>query len=190
MVGSDDGYWVPEHVRAYLREPGFRLPLGEMEEHLRSWDRWMRAVGDFYDYRDVDGFGRLYEVHRRTIMPAMRVCREWGSLLLDEKTSVVCDEQACTDWLEGFFTECGFWGRAQETVVRAYGLGTGAFAIWLDTGRKAVRVRHYDARMVVPLTWDGRRRGRRIDLPHLRHRQACSTEHAHGLLAVWAKRVR
>lgn len=154
MVGSDDGCWVPEHVRAYLRGLGFRLPLGEMEGHIRAWDGWMRAVGDFYDYRDTDGFGRLYEVHRRTIMPAMRVCREWGSLLLDEKTSVVCDEQACTDWLDEFFAECGFWGRAQETVVRAYGLGTGAFAVWLDTARKEVRVRHYDARMVVPLSWD------------------------------------
>lgn len=154
MAGVDDGYWVPEHVRGYLRRLGFRLPLEEMEGHVRAWDGWMRAVGDFYDYRDTDGFGRLYEVHRRTIMPAMRVCREWGSLLLDEKTSVVCDEQACTDWLEGFFANRGFWGRAQETVVRAYGLGTGAFAVWLDTVRKALRVRHYDARMVVPLTWD------------------------------------
>ena len=36
----------------------------------------MRAVGGFYDYRDTDGFGRVYEVHRRSIMPAIRVCRE------------------------------------------------------------------------------------------------------------------
>ena len=49
----------------------------------------MRAVGDFCDYRDTDGFGRVCEVHHRSIMPAMRVCREWGSLLLDEKTQVV-----------------------------------------------------------------------------------------------------
>jgi A118 family predicted phage portal protein len=39
-------------------------------------------------------------------------------------------------------------------VVRAFGLGTGAFAVWLDVGRRLVRVRHYDARMVVPLSWD------------------------------------
>ena len=151
---AEDAYWVPEHVRAYLRALGFRLPLEDMEGHIAGWDRWMRAVGEFYDYRDTDGLGRVYEVHRRSIMPAMRVCREWGSLLLDEKTSVVCREQACTDWLERFFSATGFWGRAQETVVRAFGLGTGAFALWLDTGRREVRVRHYDARMTVPLTWD------------------------------------
>ena len=39
-------------------------------------------------------------------------------------------------------------------MVRAFGLGTGAFALWLDTARDEARVRHYDARMVVPLTWD------------------------------------
>ena len=87
-------------------------------------------------------------------MPAMRVCREWGSLLLDEKTVVACESRECADWLASFFSTTGFWGRAQETVVRAFGLGTGAFAVWLDVGRRLVRVRHYDARMVVPLSWD------------------------------------
>lgn len=151
---SPESYWVPRHVRAYLRAMGFRLPLEEMEGHIAEWDRWMRSAGEFYDYRDTDGFGRVYEVHRRSIMPAMRVCREWESLLLDEKTSVACGCRECTDWLEGFFSATGFWGRAQETVVRAFGLGTGAFALRLDTARDEARVRHYDARMVVPLTWD------------------------------------
>lgn len=44
--------------------------------HIAEWNGWMRAVGGFYDYRDTDGFGRVYEVHRRSIMPAIRVCRE------------------------------------------------------------------------------------------------------------------
>ncbi len=44
--------------------------------HVREWDRWMRVVGEFYDYRGTDGFGRVYQVHRRSIMPAMRACRE------------------------------------------------------------------------------------------------------------------
>lgn len=39
-------------------------------------------------------------------------------------------------------------------MVRAFGLGTGAFALWMDVGLKLVKVRHYDARMVVPLSWD------------------------------------
>lgn len=150
----DDEYWVPEHVRAYLRGLGFRLPLEDMEPHIRAWHSWMRASGSFYDYEDKDGFGRVYEVHRRSIHPAMRVCREWGSLLLNDKTTVACDSPECTEWLAGFFDETGFLPAAQATVVRAFGLGTGAWALWADADARQVRVRHFDARMVVPLSWD------------------------------------
>ncbi|MBQ9002769.1 MAG: phage portal protein [Eggerthellaceae bacterium] len=147
-------YWVPEHVREYLTSLGFHLPIGAMEEHIRMWHEWMEATGSFYNYRDSDGFGRIYEVHRRSIRPAMRVCREWGSLLLNDKTTVVCDDQACTDFLNDFFTSSSFMPMAQATVVRAFGMGTGAWALWVDTGKSTVKIRHYDARMTIPLTWD------------------------------------
>lgn len=154
MQRLDDEYWVPEHVRAWLRGLGFSLPLEDMEPHIRAWDQWMRALGDFYSYKDTDGVGRVYEVHRRSIHPAMRVCREWGSLLLNDRTQVACAEQACTDWLAAWMARTGFLASAQECVVRAFGLGTGAWALWVDAGAGEVRVRRYDARMIVPLTWD------------------------------------
>ena len=55
------------------------------------------------------------------------------------------DAAACTEWLDGFLTQGGFWGRAQETVMRSFELGTGAFAIWIDTAMRSVCIRHYDA---------------------------------------------
>lgn len=122
-------HWVPGHVRNYLEGHGFRLPLEDMEPYIAEWDGWMRAVGSFYDYRDTDAFGRVYEVHRRSMMPAMRVCRELGSLLLDEKAQVVCDDQRATEFLDRCFAGCGFTSRAQEAVMRAFGLGAGAFSV-------------------------------------------------------------
>ncbi len=94
-----DEYWVPEHVKDYLRKLGFVLPLDDMEPWIRSWDDWMSARGEFYDYRDKDGMGRVYAVHRRSIHPAMRVCKEWGSLLLNEEVKVVCVIQSVAFWL-------------------------------------------------------------------------------------------
>ena len=38
--------------------------------------------------------------------------------------------------------------------MRAFGVGTGAFALWLNVVRKSIKVRHYDARMAVLLSWD------------------------------------
>lgn len=49
---------------------------------------------------------------------------------------------------------CAFMAQAQAALSRAFGLGTGAWAVWPDFDCGAVRVRRYDARMVIPLTWD------------------------------------
>lgn len=63
-INGLDEYWVPEHVKDYLRKLGFVLPLDDMEPWIRSWDDWMSARGEFYDYRDKDGMGRVCAVHR------------------------------------------------------------------------------------------------------------------------------
>lgn len=75
---------------------GFVLPLDDMEPRIWVWDDWMSARGDFCDHRDTDTYGRVYEVHRQSLHPAMRVCREWGSLLLNEQVKVVCENQTST----------------------------------------------------------------------------------------------
>ena len=71
-VEMEQEYWVPEHVREYLRSLGFVLPIEPMEGFIRSWHEWMEASGSFYNYRDTDGFGRIYEVHRRSINQLLR----------------------------------------------------------------------------------------------------------------------
>lgn len=77
-----------------------------------------------------------------------------GSLLLNETVQVVCENQGATDWINGSFSSKSFMSAAQATVARAFGLGTGAWALRLDPDKRKVCVRHYDVRMVIPLTWD------------------------------------
>lgn len=111
-LNSMDEYWVLEHVKDYLRGFGFVLPLDDMEPWIRSWDDWMGARGDFYDYRDKDGLVWVYEVYRRLIHPAMRVCKEWGSLLLNEDVKVVWDDRRATDWIGEFSSSTNFMAQA------------------------------------------------------------------------------
>lgn len=44
-LNTMDEYWVPEHVKEYLRGLGFVIPLDDMELWIRSWDDWMGLVG-------------------------------------------------------------------------------------------------------------------------------------------------
>lgn len=44
-LNSMDEYWVPEHVKEYLRGLGFVLPIDGMEPWIQSWDDWMGLVG-------------------------------------------------------------------------------------------------------------------------------------------------
>lgn len=48
--------------------------------------------------------------------------------------------------------------QAQAILVRAFVLGTGAWALWVDLERKKVRIRRQDGRMVTTLMWDEDRR--------------------------------
>lgn len=70
-------------------------------------------------------------------MPVMRVRREWGLPLLDEKTQVVCDNALCMKWLDGFLSQSSLWARAQDIVVRSFGLPETSFgSIWSLLARR------------------------------------------------------
>lgn len=97
---ADERYGVPGAIGTYLEKRGYDVPWGSMAGHINRWDAWMRGTGEFYDYDDYDSEGRFYHVHRRSVRPAKRVCREWSSLLMDEQTSVQCEDEACNEWLD------------------------------------------------------------------------------------------
>lgn len=147
-------YTVPGYVVDFIRRAGYPVPYTSMAGCIEQWWQWYRASGGFYDYDGRDGAGRVYRVHRRSVHPAKMVCDEWGSLLLNDRTTVDCGEQACTDWLAGYFDRVNFQGLGQQMLSRAFGLGTGAWAVWLDPARRRMQLRRYDARMVLPLSWD------------------------------------
>ncbi|MDN0056481.1 phage portal protein [Collinsella ihumii] len=93
-------------------------------------------------------------MHKHSTHTALRACRDWRPLLLNDKTQAVCDCQEFTDWLATYLAETGFMPAEQATVMCAFGMGMCAWALWVDADASRVRIRHYDARMVAPLTWD------------------------------------
>ena len=147
-------YTIPQACKDYVRKQGYPVAIEPMESYIEEWYSWLKAEGDFYDYKSKDSAGRVYQVHRLSMHPAQRVCNEWASLILNEDTVINCEQQECTDWLADFFGRKSFFALGQGLIARAFALGTGAWAVWLNVDAGVMQVRRYDARMVLPLSWD------------------------------------
>ena len=147
-------FTIPNCCIEWVRSLGYNPPCDPMKPHIEEWYQWLKAENGFYDYSDTDSAGRIYKVHRRSMRPAQRVCNEWASLILNEDTVINCANQACTEWLADWIKRNNFFALGQGLLARAFGLGTGAWAIWLDVEAQKLALRRYDARMVLPLSWD------------------------------------
>lgn len=150
-----DTYTIPACIKDFLRKQGYvDLPYGDMESYIKEWSDWMRADTDFYAYEAKKADGRKYKVHRRSMRPANRMCREWASLLLNDETFVQCEDQTCNDWLEDYYDRINFKAYGQGLIQKAFGLGTGGWALWFDLSKNKMQVRRYGANQLVPLSWD------------------------------------
>ena len=147
-------YTPPASIHQAIIEAGYSLPYGEMASYIKTWYEWMAADSSFYSYSDKDASGRKYKVTRRSVRPANRVCNEWASLLLNDETFVQCEDQACNDFLSKYLDKINFKAHGQGLVQKAFGLGTGAWALWFDLDSEVMQVRRYSANMIIPLSWD------------------------------------
>lgn len=146
-------YEIPAFMLDYLGRMGYANPYSAMKQWIFHWNDLLRAEGEFWDYKETEN-GVQYEVHRRSIKPARRVSDEWASLILNDDTVISTDSEEANKWLDDYLERTGFRAKGQELVSDAFGMGTAAWAIWLDVAKQDLKVRRYDARMVIPLTWD------------------------------------
>lgn len=150
----DMSFRVPGKMMEALRQMGYAPDTG-MGAQVQGWWEWYTSTAPFYDDNQVVG-GRAMHRHRLTIHPARRVCREWASLLLNDQTTVVADSDDADAALASWLDDVHLVQRDQGMVERAFALGTGAWALSFDVGTEstAVRLRRYDARQILPLSWD------------------------------------
>ncbi len=151
-MAEETKYNVPTHIRDYVASLGYEATYA-MDGEIRLWDEVRRSKGDFWDWKEPVN-GTTLKVHRRSVHPAKRVCDEWSSLLMNDKTKVVCEDQACTDRLAEFYRARGFFAYGQQLVSKAFSLGTCGWGLWLDLDAKKAQVRRYDAKCILPLSWD------------------------------------
>lgn len=151
---ADNQFEVPAFVRAEITGRGYAMPP-DMGEHIEQWYQWYTATHPFYTERYLGVDGRGHSRQKLSLRPARRVCREWASLIANEM-GARSDSPGANAWVRGHCEETGLYTLFQRGIERAFAMGTGAMALWFDVRGDAtrIRVRRYDAKMVLPLTWD------------------------------------
>lgn len=148
-------YFVPHYIVAEVEGMGYRVHTS-MTANIKTWNSWYTGTTPFYkdEFVTLEGGGGTRD--RLSIRPARRVCREWASLILNDGTIISCDDEEANTWLQRFIEEQAFVSSGQSFIEKTMALGTGAWALWFDVRgeRTTIKVRRYDARMVMPLSWD------------------------------------
>lgn len=151
---ADNQFEVPACARKEITSRGYAMPP-DMSAHIERWYRWYTATDPFYTERYLGVDGRSHERQKLSLRPARRVCREWASLIANEMQAR-SDSADASEWVRGYCEDTGLYALFQRGIERAFAMGTGALALWFDVrdDRTGIRVRRYDAKMVLPLTWD------------------------------------
>lgn len=109
---------------------------------IRNWRQWWEGyVESVHSYRElgVDGSARKRELYRLGM--AKRITEDWAALLLNEKTTIVTEDNNSSKWLLGDDSEQGtggvlgdnnFWAEGNELLEKAFAYGTGAFVARAD----------------------------------------------------------
>lgn len=151
-----DEFAIHSTVLDKLKKLGYEVS-NSMASHIKQWYSWYTGENDFYKVSYVSANRRKNQRKRYSLRPARKVCKEWASMLLNEDTEISVENKSANEWLQEYLDEAGFWFRGQMTIEKAFAMGTGAWALWFNVKDDAVidiKIRRYDARMIVPLSWD------------------------------------
>lgn len=124
---------------AYLnRLKGWHIE-GNYYAYITQWRQWWQ--GDYPPFHHVRYSGLDGKIHTRELyrlrMPK-RLCEDWASLLLNDKTTVTLGDEASAVWLcggvdcqqtGGVLGRLAFWPNANRLVELAFRSGTGAFLL-------------------------------------------------------------
>ncbi|WP_353853111.1 phage portal protein [Dehalobacter restrictus] len=154
---------------------------GEYYDHIMKWKAWWKGYHKpFHQYFERGYNSKLIERKLYTLKMAKKVCEDWASILLNEKTEIVIKDEPGSLFIlgeeensdDGVFQKNSFWMKANELVEKAFYSGTGAFVLRLEgmkiLGEKIlkdsqtkIRIEYLTALNIVPLTV---KRGKVIDV--------------------------
>lgn len=127
-------YGIISLAADYLNKKlGAKIPT-EYYSNIETWRLWWEGyVEEVHSYKELglDKKPRKRKLYRLGM--AKRVCEDWASLLLNEKTTLAIEHKGSELFLQGEDGTGGalgynnFWAEANELTEKVFALGTGAF---------------------------------------------------------------
>lgn len=123
---------------------GISIPVSPMYGMIETWRAWLEGnVKGFHEYNIVSNLATntTRRVRRNRTNMLQRAANDWASILLNEKTRIIVDDNASEVWLMGdnddddeiggVFGENSFWRCANELVSTSRWAGTAAFELFV-----------------------------------------------------------
>lgn len=147
---------------------GYNLS-GDYYTHIDEWREWWKGFyKPFHEFHELSGT-KLINRKLFTLKMAKKVCEDWASILLNEKTQIVIDDNKSSEFLQGkdgtvgVFKETDFWHLGNALVEKAFYSGTGAFIVKIDemelkgenimrSPNAKIRIEYLSAHNIIPLT--------------------------------------
>lgn len=136
----------------YLKQQGYQTIDESFYNHIATWFKWYKGkVQNFHGYRQYNGRKKIRR-ERKTLGMAKKISEDWANLGLNEKVTIVVDDQRANELVDRVLSENNFWVRGNQLLEIAYALGTGAIVEYKDN--EQVKMDYIRAGLIYPLRWD------------------------------------
>lgn len=140
-----------------MANPSYYAKIDEWESWWKGHDR------NFHEFCESASGGQLVRRELYRMNMAKKICEDWASLLLNDKTSVKIADERGAGFVHDVFERTGFMSQANRLVERTFALGTGAVILRLDgivensgelstDGDAEVSFEFVDARFIIPIS--------------------------------------
>lgn len=141
------------------------------EKYIAVWSDWWRGFHKpFHRFSETNGI-KIVKRDIYSLKMAKKVCEDWASILLNEKTRITVGDENAAEFIQGkketggIFGDNDFWVQANRLVENAFYSGTAAVTIRLENAKNRsgqleaaegtrVRFGYVSADKIIPISSD------------------------------------
>lgn len=157
---------TPEKLLERIGFPNCAMDTHALVDVWKTW--YMGKVNNFHKYKVYNG--KTYvKCERMSLGMAKRVAEDWGSLLLNEKTLIMCADKETEKQLNLTLNKNNFWVKGNQAIEHGCAMGTVALVLTLesveintDTNEivkvldDSIRIDTIEADRIFPISWNNR----------------------------------